>query len=171
MRYLVTVAAGIMVATIAALGISALAPQPAEAASGAYARKCGGGKILLNANEIRVFRLHNQVRQQRNIRPLCVHPRLQRAARAHSKNMLRSNNFTHGNTGARLRNFGYNWRTYGENIGYNSNPAAMHRAWMNSPGHRSNILSRNFHEVGVGAVNGNFRGSRTTMYTADFGRR
>jgi hypothetical protein len=68
--------AAIILAGIAALGGSVLAPDPAEAASGGYARKCGGGAIFLNANEIRSFKLHNDERKQRNISQLCVHPRL-----------------------------------------------------------------------------------------------
>lgn len=160
-----------MLAVVVALGVSALASQPAEAASGGYARKCGGGKIFLNANEIRSFRLHNNARKQRNIGRLCVHPKLQKAARAHSRDMIRRDYFAHGDTGARLKRHGYRWRTYGENIGYNSSPSRMHRAWMNSTGHRRNILKRNFREIGIGAVNGNYQGFRTTMYTADFGRR
>lgn len=170
MKRLSTIMAAVVLAGIAAFGISAWDPEPAEAA-GKYARKCGGGKILLNASEFRSFQLHNNVRKQRNMVQLCVHPRLQQAARAHSRDMLRRNYFRHGKTGARLRNFGYRWRTYGENIGYNRTPAAMHRAWMKSAGHRKNILNRGFREIGVGAVAGNFRGNRTTMYTADFGRR
>lgn len=171
MRYLSTIVAALVLAGVAALGGSALDPDPAEAASGGKARKCGGGKVFLNSNELRSFQLHNNVRKQRNMAAFCVHPRLQKAARAHSRDMLRRGYFAHGNTGARLKRHGYRWRTYGENIGYNSSPSRMHRAWMNSPGHRKNIVNRRFREIGVGAVNGNFRGVRTTMYTADFGRR
>lgn len=171
MKYLSTVVAGVMMAVVAAFGLSALASQPVEAASGGYARACGGGKIFLNANELRSLQLHNNTRKQRGVPVLCVHPKLQKAARAHSRDMLQRQYFAHGNTGARLKRHGYNWRTYGENIGYNSSPAAMHKAWMNSSGHRSNILNRNFREIGIGAINGTYRGYRTTMYTADFGRR
>lgn len=170
MKRLSMVVAAVVLAGVVALGVSAWDPDPAEAA-GKQVRKCGGGKIALNANEFRSFQLHNRVRIQRNMSRLCVHPNLQRAARAHSRDMLRRDYFAHGNTGARLKRFGYNWRTHGENIGYNRSPLAMHRAWMNSPGHRKNMLNRNFREIGIGAVNGNFRGSQTTMYTAAFGRR
>ncbi|MDQ3508801.1 MAG: CAP domain-containing protein [Actinomycetota bacterium] len=170
MKYLCTMMIAVFVACIAALGASAFDPGPAEAA-GNYARKCGGGKILLNANEFRSFHLHNKTRRNTSRAPFCVHPRLQQAARAHSRDMLNRGYFAHGNTGARLRNFGYPWRTFGENIGYNRTPVAMHRAWMRSPGHRSNMLNPRFREIGIGAIPGNFRGSRTVMYTADFGRR
>lgn len=163
--------AAILIAVVAVIGVSALESDPAEAA-GNYARKCGGGTILLNANEFRSFQLHNQTRRQTGRVVFCVHPRLQQAARAHSRDMLRRGYFAHGNTGARLRNFGYPWRTYGENIGYNNtSPLAMHRSWMNSPGHRRNIVNPNFREIGIGAVPGNFRGTQVIMYTADFGRR
>lgn len=171
MKYLSTIVAAVIVAGIAALGVSAFDPESAEAA-GSYAPKCGGGKILLNANEFRSFQLHNQTRQQNNLAAFCVHSNLQQAARSHSRDMLERGYFAHGDTGARLKSFGYAWRAYGENIGYNNtSPDAMHRSWMNSAGHRGNIVNPNFREIGVGAISGNFRGSQGVMYTVDFGRR
>lgn len=170
MKYLATMMLAVFVAGIAALGASAIDPEPAEAA-GFHARKCGGGTVLLTANELRSFQLHNQTRRQNGRVAFCVHPRLQQAARAHSRSMLRYNYFSHGRTGARLKNFGYPWRTFGENIGYNRGPIAMHLAWLRSPGHRSNMLNPRFREIGIAAVPGNFRGSQTVMYTAAFGTR
>jgi len=54
----------------------------------------------------------------------------------------------------RLDYAGYdNWMTYGENIAFGySTAAAVMQAWMNSPGHRANILNPNFKEIGVGVV-------------------
>lgn len=169
MKYLSSIIAALVLAGVAAFGVSAWDADPADAAS--KVRKCGGGKIALNANERKSFKLHNKTRKQRGMRQLCVHPKLQKAARAHSRDMLRRGYFAHRNTGARLKRHGYRWRTYGENIGYNSSPDAMHKSWMNSSGHRKNILNRRFREIGIGAVTGNFRGSQTTVYTADFGSR
>ncbi|MGH3086786.1 MAG: CAP domain-containing protein [Rubrobacteraceae bacterium] len=173
MKRLSIVTAAILMAAIVALGISALDPDPAAgSASGSKVRKCGGGKISLNANEKRVFNLHNKARKQKNLRVLCVHPKLKKAARSHSRDMLDRGYFAHGDTGARLKRHGYRWRIYGENIGHNdTSPQAMHRSWMNSSDHRKNILDRRFREIGVGAVRGDFQGSSVVMYTVDFGTR
>jgi uncharacterized protein YkwD len=74
------------------------------------------------------------------------------------------------NAGDRLRAKGLIFNGWGENIaeGY-STPAAVMRAWMNSPGHRANILDCDFTSLGVGAVfksNGN--GGGAWWWTQDF---
>ncbi len=159
------------------IGILKQEAPVAQATSGGYATKCGGGKILLNANEKKTFALHNEARRDRNLRALCVHPALQKAARAHSKDMIDRDYFSHDTKGRnedacqRIRRYGYQWRACGENIGYNSTPDKMFDAWMNSPDHRGNILGGKYREVGIGAHTGNFRGFQTTMYTVDFGTR
>jgi uncharacterized protein YkwD len=152
-------------------------PPVAQAASGGYVKKCGGGEIFLNPSEKRTFVLHNRTRRDRALRAFCVHPALQKAARAHSKDMIDRDYFSHDTKGKnesaceRIRRFGYRWRECGENIGYNSTPEAMFDAWMKSSGHRANILSGNFREVGIGTNTGDYRGLKTTMYTVDFGAR
>lgn len=163
---------------IVALGILAVdAPVAQAATSGGYVNKCGGGKILLNASEKRTFALHNEARRDRNLKPLCVHPALQKAARAHSRDMIGRDYFSHITKGRnedaceRILRYGYRWRECGENIGYDSTPDGMFRAWMGSSGHRSNILAGRFREVGIGTYTGDYRGYQTTMYTVDFGAR
>jgi uncharacterized protein YkwD len=159
-----------------ALGVSAVDPPVAQAA-GSYAPKCGGGQILLNSQEFRSFVLHNQKRKDRGLKPFCVHPALQKAARSHSKDMIDRDYFAHETKGTnetaceRVRRFGYRYRYCAENIGYHSTPDKMFNAWMQSSGHRSNILSPKYREVGIGAYTGDYRGFRTTMYTVDFGTR
>jgi uncharacterized protein YkwD len=174
MRRLALVLAALLLA--ACMGVLALRAEPATAASGGYVARCGGGKIFLNAKEKRSFQLHNRVRRERGLRPFCVHPALQRAARAHSKDMIRRDYFAHGSVGARLKRYGYDWRLYGENIaggsGSYGSPGVIFNRWMKSPSHRKNILDRRFREIGVGTYTGVYRGYRNyTMYTADFGRR
>ena len=174
MKRLTLVLAALLLA--ASAGALALRAEPATAASGGYVARCGGGKIFLNAKEKRSFRLHNRIRRERGLRPFCVHPALQRAARAHSKDMIRRDYFAHGNAGARLKRYGYDWRVYGENIAGGSGsygaPGVIFRRWMNSRPHRKNILDNRFREIGIGTYTGNYRGYRNyTMYTADFGSR
>jgi uncharacterized protein YkwD len=162
---------------ILALGVLAVGAPTAQAAGGGYANKCGGGKMLLNAEEKRTFALHNAARRDRDLKPLCVHPALQKAARAHSKDMIERDYFSHDTEGRdedaceRVRRYGYRWSACGENIGYDSTPDKMFNAWMQSSGHRRNILDGGFREVGVGAHTGNYGDYKTTMYTVDFGAR
>jgi len=174
MRYAGVVFAAALLATAVTLSVFALEPKEAEAASAV--RSCVGKKVKLNANEERTLRLHNRIRKSRGLGPLCVHPALTKAARAHSAEMIRKDYFRHGNTGDRLKRYGYKWRTYGENIAWGSDsrgsPEPIFRGWMNSHGHRSNILAKKFREVGIGTATGTFKGHKnTTMYTVDFGAR
>jgi uncharacterized protein YkwD len=173
-------------AAVALFGVTALASPPAEAASKGYVKKCGGGKIFLNAKERTSFFMHNNIRRNNNLKTFCVNPALQRAARVHSKDMIRRDYFSHTTKGKytfdrRLKRFGYTARgfryyTTGENIAYGSgtkgSPRSIMRAWMKSRGHRHNILNGKFREIGIGTYTGKYKSYRgVTMYTADFGTR
>lgn len=172
----------VLFSTVAVVGISVVDPPQAEAAGGGEVNRCGGGKVRLSADEKETFVRHNRIRKNHNLKPFCVHPDLQRAARAHSKDMILRDYFSHDTKGRnessceRVRRYGYRWFTCGENIawgtGSKGDPAQIMRAWMNSSGHRHNILNRDFREIGVGAYTGTFQGYESaTMYTADFGAR
>ena len=147
MRHLSVLFVSIFFACIAAVGVSTADPPRAEAAGGGYAGRCGGGRIFLNVDELRRFTMHNNARSNHNLRAFCVHPDLLRAARSHTRDMIRRNYFSHitkrTNQGPcdRIRRQGYRYRYCAENIGYSSTPGRMVNAWMNSSGHRSNILS------------------------------
>ena len=160
----------------AAAGLGAL-DSPAEAAGGGYVSRCGGGEIFLHAKEKRLLTLHNNARRDRGLRTFCVSPALQRAARAHSRDMIQRDYFSHYTKGtnqgacARVTSFGYNWSYCAENIGYNTTPDSMFNTWMNSAGHRRNILDPKFREIGVGACTGDYFNNKTTMYTVDLGSR
>ncbi len=184
-RHTATVLVVLLAALLAAVGLLASEAGPAQAASG-EAPKCGGGTILLNSKEKATFSLHNKIRRDRNLPAFCVHPFLQKAARAHSKDMIERDYFSHDTKGGkgfdvRLRTFGYGpdgYRSYaiGENIAYGSGqygePGSRMDAWMKSEGHRHNILNGEFREIGVGTYTGTYGNTDgVTMYTADFGVR
>lgn len=174
LRYSVVVLASAVLATVLALSVSAVGPEEAEAASSV--RTCGGGTIKLNGKEESILRLHNRERRSRGLRTLCVHPQLTKAARTHSSHMIRKDYFGHGSVGRRLKRHGYNWRVYAENIAGGTGRYARSdntfRRWMNSSGHRTNILDRRFREIGIGTATGTFKGhSGYIMYTVDFGTR
>ncbi|MGF1472998.1 MAG: CAP domain-containing protein [Rubrobacteraceae bacterium] len=162
-----------------ALAIMLANPAPSEAAE---VESCNGGTISLNTKEAEIFRQHNQIRRERNLKPYCVDPNLQKAARAHTNDMLERGYFSHTTRGtgerpgARIERYGYDWRSYGENIAWGSGPLGepprIMRAWMNSSGHRANILDGGMTEIGIGAATGTYRGyDDATMYTVDFGRK
>ena len=171
---------------VAAVSVSVADPNPARAAGGGYVAKCGEGTIFLNEKERKAFVLHNQIRRDRDLRPFCVHPKLQKAARAHSQDMIERDYFSHDTKGGatfeeRMKKFGYTpdgygYYSVGENIAYGSGtfgePDSIMRGWMNSDGHRHNILNGRFREVGIGTYTGTWQGhDGVSMYTADFGTR
>lgn len=105
--------------------------------------------------------LVNEERADRGIGPLCFNEKLNKAAQGHSVDMVDNNFFSHigsdnSTPGIRANRVKYNWRGYGENIAYNSKKTiatsveATHMIWMNSPGHRSNILNKDFIHMGLG---------------------
>ncbi len=172
-------------AVLAALGVSVLEPQEAEATL-VGVPTCNGGTITLNAEEKRVLDLHNRARKKRGLKRLCVNPILTQAARAHTQEMLdkdyTSHNSFNGETvKERLERYGYtsdgySYYLYGENIAWGCGsygaPDSIFRWWMHSSGHRSNILKKRFREVGIGVLTGTYQTcNQATMYTVDFGTR
>ncbi|MEV3951965.1 sigma-70 family RNA polymerase sigma factor [Streptomyces halstedii] len=93
------------------------------------------------------------------------------AASRHSADMADRDYFSHTSPdgtdpGDRITAAGYRWSTYGENIAKGqTTPAAVMEAWMNSPGHRANILNCAFKEIGVGREDS----SDGPVWTQNFG--
>ena len=115
----------------------------------------------------------NQVRVQHGVRPLRVDLRLEAAARAKSRSMLRTGTFSHGNFQRRLSSFRARGPYFGENlawgVGANGSAAGIVQMWLSSPSHRANLLRRTFRRVGLGVVVGTFRGyGGATVVTANF---
>ena len=103
-----------------------------------------------------VLKLVNQERTQRGLKSLTLNEQLDQAADQYSKAMAEQDFFDHtgkdgSSPGDRIAKTGYRANTWGENIaaGYNT-PEAVVRGWMNSSGHRANILNPNFTEMGLG---------------------
>jgi uncharacterized protein YkwD len=98
--------------------------------------------------------------------------RLAKAARDHSEDMAAKGYFDHtspdGRTFAeRITAAGYTWAGAGENIAKGQRtPAEVMRVWMNSSGHRANILNCGFHDLGVGLA---YDARNTPIWTQDFG--
>lgn len=104
--------------------------------------------------------LVNQQRTLNGLAPLEVNAKLVEAAQIHARDMAQFDVMEHDLPQATLPTLvsrasfvGYNYAWIGENIAFNySDAAAVVDAWMNSPGHRANILSVNFTEVGAGVA-------------------
>jgi len=102
--------------------------------------------VPLTPLEKEIIRLTNEERLRRGLSALEVSPELQSLSRKKSENMAKSKNLSHGISPL---------PPGGENIAFNQPTAeAVVRAWMNSEGHRANILGRRYQKIGVGMAEG-----------------
>ncbi|WP_455755117.1 CAP domain-containing protein [Streptomyces olivaceoviridis] len=107
-----------------------------------------------------VVALVNKERAAAGCGPVAEDPRLDKAAQGHSDDMAARGFFDHTDPdgdgpGERITAAGYRWSTYGENIAKGQQtPQAVMDSWMNSPGHRANILNCAFKDIGVGVHDG-----------------
>jgi len=129
---------------------------------------------ILSAREAALLERINTVRSQHLLPALAVSPPLVRAARAHSRAMLRQGFFAHGDFAGRLRAYGVRFPLLAENLAWGTGSRATARslvtAWLASPGHRANLLHPRLRMIGIGAPVGTFSSfPGTAMVTADFG--
>ncbi|MBU8878356.1 SafA/ExsA family spore coat assembly protein [Bacillus sp. FJAT-29790] len=119
--------------------------------------------------EDQVVQLVNQERAKNGLKPLKSNWELARVARYKSQDMIDKRYFDHnsptyGTPFQMMKNFGISYRSAGENIAAGqATPKEVVQAWMNSEGHRKNILSSNFTEIGVGYVKGGSYGHYWTQ--------
>lgn len=113
--------------------------------------------------EKEVVRLVNEERAKRGLPALTYNWELSRVARYKSQDMKDNKYFSHtspvyGSPFQMMKSFGITYRSAGENIARGQrSPQAVVNAWMNSSGHRANILNSSFTEIGVGYVaDGNY---------------
>lgn len=113
--------------------------------------------------EAEVVRLVNAIRRENGLGELTVNWELSRVARYKSQDMVDKRYFSHtsptyGSPFQMMKAFGLSYRYAGENIAYGyASPQAVVNGWMNSEGHRKNILNANFTQIGVGYVSqGNY---------------
>lgn len=113
--------------------------------------------------EREVIRLVNEIRAENGLKALTHNWELSRVARYKSQDMKDRGYFSHtsptyGSPFQMMKSFGITYRSAGENIARGQRtPSEVVNAWMNSVGHRANILNASFTEIGVGYVaNGNY---------------
>ena len=117
----------------------------------------------ISSYEKEVVRLVNEIRVKNGLNPLTEDWELSRVARYKSQDMKNNNYFSHtsptyGSPFNMMKSFGISYKTAAENIAKGqATPQAVVNAWMNSAGHRANILNSSFTKIGVGYVkSGNY---------------
>lgn len=101
----------------------------------------------------------NIQRQDNKLANLTLNPELSRAAQAKAEDMVHRNYWSHTTPDGKepwifINQTGYQYQAAGENLAYGFNDSTSTvTGWMNSPGHRANILNNNYREVGFGIVN------------------
>ena len=122
----------------------------------------GGGTTNtsnLTSDELETFNLINEQRAKNGLPALKIDMEVQRVARIKAQDMVNNNYFSHtsptyGSPFDMLKSFGISYKSAGENIAGNSSNSAAVTAWMNSSGHRANILNGSYNYTGVGVVTG-----------------
>ncbi|MFJ9848505.1 CAP domain-containing protein [Streptomyces sp. NPDC101150] len=143
--------------------VKSFAPSPA--ASPAASKTAAPASTFAT----RILELVNSERSKAGCSPLTLNAELTKAAQAHSKDMADHSNMSHtgsdgSDPGERITRAGYSWSSYGENVAYGySTPESVMKGWMESPGHKRNILDCSFKEIGVGLAQPN------DYWTQDFG--
>lgn len=126
-------------------------------------RMLAGGVILtfallltacMSAEQTRTLDALNADRRAHRLSELPVHGDLNAKAQAWAEKLARDNRLSHSDLAQGLPGC---YRAAGENVGYDRSPEAVQKAYMNSPGHRRNVLDRKWTHVGVGAAQ---RGNR-----------
>lgn len=122
------------------------------------------------ASEQKMFQLLNNERIKVGLPALVWSEDLAQVARAHSRDMFANGYFAHtdlaGNSPFdRMSKAGITFQAAGENLAYAATVDIAHNGLMNSPGHRANILEKNFKKVGIGVIDAGVYGK---MFTQDF---
>lgn len=163
----------------------AFATAPAHAATACQSSAAMPETANLDQLQGTVLCLLNRERTSRGLARLKSNRKLETAAEKYARQMVASDFFSHVSPGGstmmqRVRASGYlsgarGW-TVGENIAYGTGHFAtadeIMQGWMESPGHRANILHPGFKEVGVGiALGAPGQDGEGATYTTEFGRR
>ena len=111
----------------------------------------------LTSDEKEVFDLINNQRISNGLPALKIDDELQNVARIKAQDMVNNNYFSHtsptyGSPFDMMKKFGIKYKTAGENIAGNSTNSGAVTAWMESPGHKANILNDSFNYTGIGVI-------------------
>jgi uncharacterized protein YkwD len=170
----------VLPAALAALAALSVVPATASARHCRHTH-ADPNQISLHKAQTATLCLLNNQRRHRGLPRLHENHRLDLASMRHARDMAAHNFFEHGDFVGRIKRADYldgagAW-TVGENIAWGggsyATPASIVRMWMNSPPHKANILSRRFHEIGIGIARGtpSARVDEGATYATDFGAR
>lgn len=122
-----------------------------------------------------IISLANSARSENGLGELTANGLLSKAAQNKANDMLARQYFAHNTPDGEtpwtfIKAVGYSYSTAGENLAIDFNEAEnIQSAWMNSPGHRANILNANFKEIGIGIAKGTYDNHQTTIVVQMFG--
>jgi uncharacterized protein YkwD len=133
--------------------------------------------VLGYSSEITIEKVFNQTNAQRQAKGLLLlhyNASLSQSATSKAQDMFANNYWAHNSPTGKVpwdffKEVGYKYSIAGENLArdfYDTN--SLMKAWMNSPTHRSNIVSQNYQEIGIGVVNGILGGVKTTLVVQHF---
>ncbi len=120
--------------------------------------------------------LANQDRTSNQLAVLTVNPILEKAAQAKANDMAAKSYFAHTSPEGKtpwywFSDAGYKYSSAGENLAINfTDSGEVNTAWMNSPGHRANILNGKFTEIGIATAQGTYNGQATVFVVQMFGK-
>ncbi len=120
--------------------------------------------------EQQMYQMLNSQRMAQGLAPLAFSDDLRNLAREHSKDMFVRGYFSHYTPEGlspfdRMERAGINYQFAGENLALAPSTSLAMQGLMNSPAHRANILNPNFHQIGIGVIDGGIYGK---MYTQEF---
>lgn len=153
-----TAAAAVLVAVTIAAPAQAATYHVKSTSKPLYASQSATADTSAFADQ--VVELVNQERAKVGLKALSVDSKLQTMAQDKAIDMFKNNYFDHtsptyGTPFEMMKTYGISYRAAGENIAKGqSSPAQVMKSWMNSSGHKANILSSNFTAIGVGYQNG-----------------
>lgn len=122
-----------------------------------------------------IVSLANDARVENGLGEFKTSSLLSKAAQNKANDMLARQYFAHNTPDGQtpwtfIKAVGYSYSTAGENLAIDFTQAEnVQTAWMNSPGHRANILNANFQEIGIGIAKGTFDNHETTIVVQMFG--
>ncbi len=117
----------------------------------------------------------NDERSDLKIGTLKENALLNKAASLKANNMMQNGYFSHTSpTGVTpwywFKKVGYNYKSAGENLGIGFvDSGELHQAWNESPSHKANLVNKNYKDIGISFVEGNFQGAKTTIVVQLFG--
>ncbi len=122
-----------------------------------------------------IISLTNQSRQDYKLGTLTENGLLNNAAQSKADDMLKNGYFSHNAPDGKtpwdfITKAGYSYLSAGENLAVNFTEAEnVETAWMNSPGHKANIVNKNFEEIGIGIAQGEYQGHTAIFVVQMFG--